>query len=99
MEQTTSSDLEVFFTASPSSTSKGKQPASSEEEERVEERSINPVTGWEEAWKRSEEGLVGVKERAAVDSRKGNVNRECRGCDKVLSREKRSYNAGIYATR
>lgn len=74
MEQTNSSDLEVFYSAPPRPEAKGKAEADSEEEE----HSINPVTGWKEAQAKTEKMLKEVIERASTDPRKGQPHRESR---------------------
>lgn len=64
MEQTSSSELEVFFSS----------PTSASDQE--EERSIKPVNGWDAASKRSEAGMKDLKERIKGDGRGGVPNRE-----------------------
>lgn len=43
-----------------------------------EERSINPVDGWETAWAAVDKDLEGLKMRAEGDERKGVPNRKHR---------------------
>lgn len=71
MEQTSSSDLEVFYSAPPRAAD-AKEGSESEDEE----RSINPVEGWEEAQSKTEKMLKEIVERAATDPRKGQPHRE-----------------------
>jgi len=66
MEQTSSSELEVFFLPSPSTSAQDQS-----------ERSINPLEGWEAGWAAVEKDLEGLKMRAGSDERKGEPNREC----------------------
>ncbi len=40
-----------------------------------EERTINPVQGWEEGWKKAEMGVKELVERAKVDSRRRGPDR------------------------
>jgi hypothetical protein len=65
MEQTSSSELEVFFLPSPSTSAQDQS-----------ERSINPLEGWEAGWAAVEKDLEGLKMRAGSDERKGEPNRE-----------------------
>jgi hypothetical protein len=64
MEQTSSSELEVFFLPSD-------QTALIQAD-----RSINPLEGWEAGWAAVEKDLEGLKMRAQSDERKGEPNRE-----------------------
>ncbi|KAG7528615.1 hypothetical protein FFLO_06038 [Filobasidium floriforme] len=63
MEQTSSSELEVFFLPSPSTSGHDQS-----------ERSINPLEGWEAGWAAVEKDLEGLKMRAGSDERKGEPN-------------------------
>jgi hypothetical protein len=65
MEQTSSSELEVFFL-----------PSSDQTFEAPSERSINPLQGWESGWAAVEKDLEALKTRARSDERKGEPNRE-----------------------
>ena len=59
MEQTSSSELEVFFSAPATKSSLD------------EERSINPISGWSKAWDRVESEISALKTRVGSDSRLG----------------------------
>lgn len=62
MLQTSSSELEVFFISVDSSS-------------KSEERSINPVDGWDKAWTRVRTEIEVLKTRAKSDERRGTPNR------------------------
>jgi len=64
MEQTSSSELEVFFLPSDQTTMVQA------------DRSINPLEGWEAGWAAVEKDLEGLKMRSQSDERKGEPNRE-----------------------
>ncbi|GHJ90474.1 hypothetical protein NliqN6_6876 [Naganishia liquefaciens] len=66
MQQTSSTDLELFY-SSPD--------ARSSTDSHAEERSINPVVGWDAAWSKTSEMLSGIKQRMKDDSRRGHPNR------------------------
>ena len=69
MEQTSSSELEVFFLPAL----EGKSDVQSAD------RSINPLNGWESGWAAVEKDLESLKQRARADERKGEPNRESLG--------------------
>jgi hypothetical protein len=69
MQQTSSTDLELFY-SSPTTRSSTDSSRS-----RTEERSINPVNGWDTAWEKTGEMLKGIKQRMKDDPRRGNPNR------------------------
>lgn len=72
MQQTSSTDLELFY----SSPHPPRSSTESRRSSRDTERSINPVEGWERAWEKTGEMLQGVRERMKDDPRRGHQNRE-----------------------
>jgi hypothetical protein len=80
MEQTSSSELEVFFLPSPSTSAQDQS-----------ERSINPLEGWEAGWAAVEKDLEGLKMRAGSDERKGEPNREYETLQELHKLRERNY--------
>lgn len=72
MEQTSSTDLELFYSSPDARTSTDSSRS------RAEERSINPVEGWTAAWEKTGEMLRGIKQRMKDDPRRGHPNRTSR---------------------
>lgn len=75
MEQTTFSDLEVFYSSPPKSIKEEENTSRSSSDD-DEPRSINPVKGWEQAQEKTLRMLKEVVDRAALDPRKGQPHRE-----------------------